>query len=209
MLPDPTERNVNPLLFQTGIHTVKELVLTLTIHDKNDTVTKTARAYFTVRTGLALPFEGRMRPKTHRNNELRSPNPSKQRPIIAVPTNTRVPSPIKVLQVRSRWHLSLSTPRLHQGCDSPPHTSKQWPAQLASLWPDSEASPVRVRTSTRGITRDRPRCVVRSLLNLISCSTEGGRLKPKPTTPQRQHTPNSTATIKKKKKKLKLHSSQR
>ena len=33
MLFDPTERNVNPLLFQTGIRTVKELVLTLAIHD--------------------------------------------------------------------------------------------------------------------------------------------------------------------------------
>ena len=29
MLPDPTERNINPLLFQTGIRTVKKLVLTL------------------------------------------------------------------------------------------------------------------------------------------------------------------------------------
>ena len=48
--------NVKPLLFQTGIRTVKKLVLTLAIHDKN-VMTKTARANFTVRTGLALPLE--------------------------------------------------------------------------------------------------------------------------------------------------------
>ena len=51
---NPVERNVNPLPFQTGIRTVKELVLTLAIHDKNVTMTKTARANFTVRTGVAL-----------------------------------------------------------------------------------------------------------------------------------------------------------
>ena len=65
MLPDPTERNVYPLLIQTGIGTVKELVLILAIHDKNVTMIKTARANFTVRTRLALPFEGNMRPKTN------------------------------------------------------------------------------------------------------------------------------------------------
>ena len=70
MLPDPTERNINPLLFQTGIRTVKKLVLTLAIHDKNVTMAKVARASITVRTGLALPFEERRGPKTHRNNEL-------------------------------------------------------------------------------------------------------------------------------------------
>ena len=42
MLLDPTERNVNPLLFQTGTRTVMELVLTLAIHDKNVTMAKTA-----------------------------------------------------------------------------------------------------------------------------------------------------------------------
>ena len=128
---DPTERNVNPLLFQTGIRKVKELVLTLAIHDKNVTMTKTARANFTVQTGLGLPLEGNRRPKTHRNNELRSPNPS---PLPLPPPKknsgssslchpTReFPSPIKV-QVRSRWHFPLSTPRLQKECDSPPHTS--------------------------------------------------------------------------------------
>ena len=70
MLPDPTERNINPLLFQTGIRTVKKLVLTLAIHNKNVTMAKVARTSITVRTGLAFPFEERRRPKTQRNNEL-------------------------------------------------------------------------------------------------------------------------------------------
>ena len=103
----PTERNVNPLLFPARARTVKELVLTLPTHDKNVTMTKTVRANFTVRTGLAL-----MRPKTHRNNELRSPNLPKQRFIIALPANTRVPAPRKV-QVRGSWH--FPPPQPHQG----------------------------------------------------------------------------------------------
>ena len=70
MLFDPTERHVDPLLFQTGIRTVKKLVLTLAIHDKNVTMAKVARVNITVRTGHALPFEGRRGPKTDRNNEL-------------------------------------------------------------------------------------------------------------------------------------------
>ena len=52
MLPDPTKRNINPLLFQTGIRTVKKVVLTLAIHHKNVTMAKVARASITVRTGL-------------------------------------------------------------------------------------------------------------------------------------------------------------
>ena len=60
MLPDPTERDVNPLLFQTVNRTVKELVLTMAIHDKNVTMAKTAQATFTLRTRLALPFEERL-----------------------------------------------------------------------------------------------------------------------------------------------------
>ena len=70
MLFDPTVRNVNPFLIRTGIRTMRKLVLALTIHDKDVTMAKPARANFTVRTGLALPYERRMRPKTHRNNEL-------------------------------------------------------------------------------------------------------------------------------------------
>ena len=65
MLPDPTERNVNPLLFQTGIRTVKKLVLTLAIHDKNVTMAKVAGATITVQTGLAIPSEERLGPETH------------------------------------------------------------------------------------------------------------------------------------------------
>ena len=56
MLFDPTERNVNPLLFQTGIRTVKELVLALAIHDQNVTMTNTARVNFTVRTKETMSF---------------------------------------------------------------------------------------------------------------------------------------------------------
>ena len=70
MLPDPTERDVNPLLFQNRIPTVKKLVLTLAIHDKNVTVAKVARDSITVQTGLAIPSEERLGPKTHRHNEL-------------------------------------------------------------------------------------------------------------------------------------------
>ena len=73
MLPNPTERNVNLLLFQTGIRTVKKLVLTLAIHDKNVTMTKAARASITARTGLALPSEERLGTEAHRHNELLSP----------------------------------------------------------------------------------------------------------------------------------------
>ena len=84
MLFDPPERNVNPLLFQTGIRTVQKLVLTLDIHDKNVTMAKTAQASSTVRTGLALPFEERLGPKAHRNNELCFPALPKQKLTIAV-----------------------------------------------------------------------------------------------------------------------------
>ena len=73
MLPDLKERNVNPSLFQTGIRTVKKLVLTLTIHDEKVTMIKPARASIAVRTGLALPLEERQGPKAHRHNELRLP----------------------------------------------------------------------------------------------------------------------------------------
>ena len=34
MLFDPTDRNVDPFLFPTGIRTMKELVLVLAIHDR-------------------------------------------------------------------------------------------------------------------------------------------------------------------------------
>ena len=78
-------RNVNLLLFQTGIRTVKKLVLALAIHDKDVTMAKAARASFTVRAGLALRSEERPGTKTHRHNELSIATLSKQRLIIAVP----------------------------------------------------------------------------------------------------------------------------
>ena len=43
MLIDPPERDVNPFLIRTGIRTMTELVLTLTIHDKDVTMVKPAR----------------------------------------------------------------------------------------------------------------------------------------------------------------------
>ena len=60
-------------------------------------------------------------PKAHRNNELCFPTHSKQRFIIAVPSHMRRPSPMKV-QVRCSEHVPFSTPGLHQGSDSPPHS---------------------------------------------------------------------------------------
>ena len=122
MLLDPTERNVNPFPFQTGIRTVKKLVLTLTIHDENVTIAKPARASITVRTGLAFPLQECMGPNSHRHDELRLPTPSKQRLIIAVPPHPRVPSPVKV-QVRRCRHISLST-----RCPTPHHENFLTPA---------------------------------------------------------------------------------
>ena len=135
---DPTERNVYPFLFQTGIRTVNKLVLALAIHDENITMVKKARTGLTVWTGCALPFEERTGTKAHRNNEFRLPTFSKQRLIIAMPSYPRFPSPVKV-QVRSSRHISLSTPRLHRGSDS-----QQCPAPLSRLWPNSSASPIRI-----------------------------------------------------------------
>ena len=57
MLFDPTERNVNPFLIPTRARPMKELVLALTIHDKNVTMVKPARATFIRRTGLTPPPE--------------------------------------------------------------------------------------------------------------------------------------------------------
>ena len=93
MLPNPTERNVNLLLFQTGIRTVK-LVLTLAIHDKNVTMTKAARASITVRTGLALPTEERLGTEAHRHNEL--------------PPSSPPPSPLQT----AAYHRSTSLPAI-------------------------------------------------------------------------------------------------
>ena len=62
---DPTERNVDPFLFQTGIRTVRKLVLALTIDAEDITKVKRARASCTVQAGLALPFEERTGTKAH------------------------------------------------------------------------------------------------------------------------------------------------
>ena len=118
MLYDPTERNVNPFPFLARVRPMKELILTLAIHDKSVTMAKPAKVSFIVRRGLTPPSEKCRAAKTHGNNELGITTLSKQRFVIAVPTNTRIPSPIKV-QVRGGWHLPLSTPRLHKGCDGP------------------------------------------------------------------------------------------
>ena len=134
MLPDPTERNVNRLLFQTEIRTVKKLVLTLDIHDKNVTMAKPARVSFTVRTGLALPFEERLGTEAHRHNEPRIPTLSKQRLIIA------------------------------QECDSPPQSSKQYECEQRheesgstdhAVWYDTffSQSPVAAREEKSPISR--------------------------------------------------------
>ena len=42
MLFDPTERDVNPFLIRTGIRTMTELILALTIDDKGVTMAKPA-----------------------------------------------------------------------------------------------------------------------------------------------------------------------
>ena len=57
MLFDPTERNVNPILFPAWVRPMKELVLTSAIHDKNVTMAKPARVAFIIRTGLTPLLE--------------------------------------------------------------------------------------------------------------------------------------------------------
>ena len=64
MLFDPTERNVNPILFPTRARPMKKLFLALTIHDKYVTMVKPARALIG-RTGLTPPPEKCEATKTH------------------------------------------------------------------------------------------------------------------------------------------------
>ena len=52
MLFNPTERNVYPFLFPTGVRTMKKLVLALAIHDQNVTMAKPAQVAFIIQTGL-------------------------------------------------------------------------------------------------------------------------------------------------------------
>ena len=107
MLPDPTELYFNPLLFQTGIRSVKKLVLALTIHDQKITMFKPTRASFTIQTGLAIPLEKRTGTKAHRHTEIRTPKGGS----LSL-CHPRFPSLVKV-QVRSSRHIPLSTPRHH------------------------------------------------------------------------------------------------
>ena len=93
MLFDPTERNVDPFLFPTRIRTMKKLVLTSAILDKTVTMAETAQVSLIIRTGPTPPSEKCRAAKTHRNNELGITVLSKQRFVITVPTNTRVPIP--------------------------------------------------------------------------------------------------------------------
>ena len=65
MLLYPTVRNIDPLMFQTETRTVKKLILTLTIHDKNVTMIKPTRAFSTIQVGLALPLEKHRSAKTY------------------------------------------------------------------------------------------------------------------------------------------------
>ena len=65
MLPDPTERNVNPFLFPTRIRTMKNLILALAIQDKNVTMAKPAQVAVIVQTGLTPPPEDCGDAKTH------------------------------------------------------------------------------------------------------------------------------------------------
>ena len=109
MLYDATERNVYPFLFPTRVRSMTKLVLTLAIHDKNVTMAKTAHVAFIIRTGLTPPFEVCGAAKTHRNSEFGIITLSKQRFVIAVLTNTRVPSPLKVQVHGSRQHTKASS----------------------------------------------------------------------------------------------------
>ena len=98
------------------------------------TNTKPARASCTVRTGLARPLEKCMGTKVHRDNELQLPALSKQR--VAMPNSMPGNLPLMV-QVRSSWHITLSTTRLHQGSDNPPHPR-------TSMWSGSCAASIRI-----------------------------------------------------------------
>ena len=121
MLFDPTERNVNPFLFPARVHPMKELILTLAIHDKNVTMTKQDEVSFIVWTGLTPPSEKNSAAEPHGDNELGITTLSKQRFVVEMPTHTRLPSPVKV-QVRCGPSSGV---------------------RLSSVWPDSGASPIR------------------------------------------------------------------
>ena len=144
MLSNPTERNIRPLMFQTGTCTVKKLVLALAIHDKNVTMAKPTRALTTVQAGPAPPFEKNRSTQTYRNNKLMHSRPPKQRFIIAMPINPRISSPTKI----SDSQLSAHPPSAHQGFIKGAivlhkHESST-PTPLSRVWPDSCAMPIRI-----------------------------------------------------------------
>ena len=114
------ERNVDPFLFPTRIRTMKKLVLTSAIHDKYVTMAETAQVSFIIRTGPTPSSEDCGATKTHRNDELGFTELSKQKFVIAMPPNTRIPSLVKV-QVRG-------------GRLFPPHHTK---ASLGVRWPST------------------------------------------------------------------------
>ena len=126
-----------------GIRTMKKLVLTSAIHDKNVTMAKPAQVSLIIRTGPTPPSEDCAAAKTHRNNELVWHHLTLQTEVRHHSANQHTSS-IPDIQVRGGRHLSLSTPRLHQVCDGPPHTFKQWPASPSSVWPYSGAPPIRI-----------------------------------------------------------------
>ena len=165
MLFNPTECNINPILFPARVRPMNELVLALTIHDKYVTIAKAAKVSFIVRTGLTPPSEKCGATKTHGNNELGITVLSKQRFVVAMPTNTRFPSPVKVLPSAHQGFIRGAI-ALHK-----PASSGQHRFQVCGLI--AGALPVRIRTSTRGTTGDRPCCVVRSLPFPVSCCVKG------------------------------------
>ena len=174
MLPDPTERDVNPLLFRTGIRTVKKLVLTFTIHDQKVTMIKPARANITIRTGLALPFEKRPLPKTHRHNELRLSTLPKKWLIIAVPSCVRCPCLVRG-QVRRSRRVSLGTPCMASPGVRLPSSVQRAVCQHRSpaCGPTAGPCPYEYEQEHEKKQGDRPRCVVRSLPYPISHYRKG------------------------------------
>ena len=125
MLPDPTERNVNPLQFQARIRTVKKLVLTLDIHDKN--VTISSQHELASLCGQDLPFHLK---RAH--SQTAAHHRSAILPAISIPRKG------SRSQQLAQHTMASSGVRKH------PQPDKQRPAPLISMRPDSCASSIRV-----------------------------------------------------------------
>ena len=83
-----------------------------------------------------LPFHLKtaVLPKLTETMSLASPHlPNSNSSSRCQPTHDRHPH--ERFKVRGSRHLPLSTPWLHQGCDSPPHPGELRPAPLSSMWP--------------------------------------------------------------------------